>query len=153
VNQLLAKLTSDGADDRADQRAAAADRHPDHHLDGVGRGEFARIDDADLRHVERAGDPAIIAETTNTNSLYVLHPVAEEARPAFRVAHATSTLPSGGDDRAGRQEAQASAMAEAANSAARVVGLQSKPRMSLKSVRPLLPPKPISLRKKASSSA
>ena len=48
----------------------------------------------------------------------------------------------------------ASAMALAANSAERVVlACTLKPRMSLKSVRPLLPPKPMSLRKKASSSA
>ena len=44
------------AGDRAVQRAAAADRHPDHDLDRVDRRELARVDDADLRHVQRAGD-------------------------------------------------------------------------------------------------
>src|SRR5205085_8510080 len=44
----------DRADDRSDQRAAAADRHPDHRFDGIGRCELAWIDDADLRHIERA---------------------------------------------------------------------------------------------------
>jgi hypothetical protein len=44
-----------------------------------------------------------------------------------------------------------SASMEAANSAARVPGACTlKPRMSLKSVRPLLPPKPRLLRKKPS---
>ena len=48
----------------------------------------------------------------------------------------------------------ASASAEAAKSAARVASARiGKPRMSLKSVRPLLPPKPKLLRKKPSSSA
>ena len=47
-----------------------------------------------------------------------------------------------------------SAMQEMANSAARVPwACTLKPRMSLKSVRPLLPPKPKLLRKKPSSSA
>ncbi len=35
VNQLFAPLTKNGADDRTDQRAAAADRGPDRHLDRV----------------------------------------------------------------------------------------------------------------------
>ena len=47
-----------------------------------------------------------------------------------------------------------SANADAMNSAARVHGACTlKPRMSLKSVRPLLPPKPKLLRKKPSISA
>ena len=47
-----------------------------------------------------------------------------------------------------------SASAEIMNSAARVPGACTlKPRMSLKSVRPLLPPKPKLLRKKPSISA
>ena len=47
-----------------------------------------------------------------------------------------------------------SATTEIANSAARVgCACTLKPRMSLKSVRPLLPPKPKLLRKKPSSSA
>ena len=56
VNQVLAELTSTAPMIGADERAAAADRRPDHHLDRVGRRELAGIDDADLRHVERAGD-------------------------------------------------------------------------------------------------
>ncbi len=45
-------------------------------------------------------------------------------------------------------------MALATNSATRVAGvLMANPRMSLKSVMPLLPPKPMSLRKNASISA
>ena len=65
---------------------------------------------------------------------------------------AISTLPSlGAHDRLRDADSRAPAPApRATNSAARVAGACTlKPRMSLKSVRPLLPPKPMSLRKKA----
>ena len=56
VNHGLAEIDQHRAQDRAGQRAAAADRDPDHRLDRVGRRELARVDDADLRHVERPAD-------------------------------------------------------------------------------------------------
>ena len=69
MNQLLPKLTEHGADDRSEERAAAADRRPDDRLDRIGRREFTGIDDADLRHVERAGEPGDQAETVKAKSL------------------------------------------------------------------------------------
>ena len=72
---------------RADQRAPPAQRHPDHDLDRVGRRELARVDDPDLRHVERAGDPGEHRRDGEDEELVVLDPVAEEPRPALGVAH------------------------------------------------------------------
>jgi hypothetical protein len=65
----LRAVDEERADDRADQGAAAADRGPDRDLDRRGRRHLARVDDADLRHVERAGDPHITAEMTQIVSL------------------------------------------------------------------------------------
>ena len=153
----LGAVDDDRAERRADQRAAPADRDPDHDLDRVGRRELARVDDADLRHVERAGDAASTAETVEDEELVVLDAVAEEARRGSRrrgsrsapCRASTSTM-----QRAMQEAARPAPAPRATNSAARVAGAwTSKPRMSLKSVRPLLPPKPMSLRKKASSRA
>ena len=68
---------------------------------------------------------------------------------------ATSTLPSFERTIAEVMSTpSASAIADAANRLARVVSARiAKPRISLKSVSPLLPPKPKSLRKKPSISA
>src|ERR1700730_9723006 len=49
----LRVIDDDGAQRRTSQRAAAADRDPDHRLNRIARREFAGIDDADLRHIER----------------------------------------------------------------------------------------------------
>ncbi len=54
----LGAVDEEGADDRADQRRAAADRGPDRDLDAGRRAHLAGVDDADLRHVQRAGDAA-----------------------------------------------------------------------------------------------
>src|SRR5476649_1977749 len=52
----LCIVDDDGAERGPNQRAAAADRDPDHRLDGIARREFAGIDDADLRHIQCASD-------------------------------------------------------------------------------------------------
>src|SRR5215472_15424349 len=53
----LRQIDQHGANRRADQRAAAADRYPNRDLDRIAWRELARIDDADLRDVERPGYP------------------------------------------------------------------------------------------------
>ena len=58
VNQLLPRLTTAAPSTGPIERAAAAHRGPDRDLDRVGRRHLARIDDADLRHVQRTGDAA-----------------------------------------------------------------------------------------------
>ena len=82
----LGVVDDDGAERRADQRAAAADRDPDHRLDGIARREFARVDDADLRHIERAGDAGHAGRQREHEQLVGFDAVAEEARARFGVA-------------------------------------------------------------------
>ncbi|MCY1384542.1 hypothetical protein D9M69_728090 [compost metagenome] len=99
--------------------------------------------------------PAIIAETVKAKSLMcsTRYPRKRVRLSASRTA--TSTLPYLERTIAEvRMRQSASISAETANSVARVPSAwMLKPRISLKSVNPLLPPKPMSLRKKASSSA
>ena len=92
VKMLLPKLTRIAPMIGPIKRAAPADRRPDDHFDRVGRREFAGVDDADLRHVERAGDARHHRRDGEDEELHVLHPVAEEAGPAFRIAHADQHL-------------------------------------------------------------
>ena len=97
-----------------------------------------------------------MAESGEDRELVVLHAVAKEARAAFRVAHGHQHLPELGASRSsGTGDSRpASATADSTKSTMRVEDdCSGKPRISLKSVRPLLPPKPISLRKNASISA
>ncbi len=77
------------------------------------------VDDADLRHVERAGDARQHRRDGEDEELVVLDPVAEEARPALGVAHRDQHLAElRGDDRRARStKPSASASADAANSA------------------------------------
>ena len=96
------------AEHRAGQRAAAADRDPDHRLDGIGRREFARIDDADLRHVERAGDARHAGRQREHEQLVGFDAIAEEARARLGVADGDQHLAEfRGDDGAADQEADA----------------------------------------------
>ena len=82
----LGVVDDDRAERGADQRAAAADRDPDHRLDRVGRRELARIDDADLRHVERAGDAGHAGRQREDEQLVGFDAIAEEARAGLGVA-------------------------------------------------------------------
>ena len=82
----LGVVDHEGAEHRAGERAAAADRDPDHGLDRVAGREFARIDDADLRHVERAGNARHAGRQREHEQLVGLDPVAEEAGARFGVA-------------------------------------------------------------------
>ncbi len=102
----LGVVDDEGAQHRAGQRAAAADRDPDHRFDGIGRREFARIDDADLRHVERAGNAGHAGRQREHEQLVGLDPVAEEARARLGVADRHQHLAElRGDDGAADQEA------------------------------------------------
>ena len=82
----LGEVDDDRAERRADQRAASADRHPDHRLDRIGGVEFAGVDDADLRHVERARDARHDGGDDEHEQLIVFDAIAEEAHAALRVA-------------------------------------------------------------------
>ena len=133
-----------------------ADSHPDHHLDGIGRREFPRIDDSDLRHIKRAGHSCQTGREREHEELVALDPVAQKSGPAFRVPDGDEHLSEPRrDNESGRsRNPKASAIAEAARSPERIPSDWSeKPRKSLKSVSPLLPPNPMLLRKKASISA
>jgi len=58
VKNVLPALTSTAAEDGADQRCRVPPTAtPDDGLDGIRGCELARVDDADLGHVERAADP------------------------------------------------------------------------------------------------
>ena len=100
-------IDQDRAQHRAGQRAAAADRDPDHGFDGVGRLEFARIDDADLRHIERAGDAGHAGRQREHEQLVGFHAIAEEARARFRIANGHKHLAEfRGHERAADDEAK-----------------------------------------------
>ena len=71
---------------RAVQHAAASHGHPDHHFDGVDGLELAGIDDAHLRHIERAGDSGEHRREREDPQLVRLDAVADEARAALGVA-------------------------------------------------------------------
>ena len=82
----LAVVHQHGAEHRAGQRAPPADRDPDHGLDGIARGKFARVDDADLRNVERAGDPGHAGGQSEDEELVGLDPIAEKTGACFGIA-------------------------------------------------------------------
>ena len=58
LTAVCAALTTIAPSDRADQRAASADRNPDDHLDAQDDAQRVGIDDADLRHEQRAAQPS-----------------------------------------------------------------------------------------------
>ena len=66
-----------------DDGGATADRGPDDHLDRIAGGELAGVDDADLRHVERARYAGHHGGDGEGEHLHVLGPPAEEAGAAF----------------------------------------------------------------------
>ena len=104
--ERLCVVDDDGAERSADQRTAAADRDPDHRLDRIARREFARVDDADLRHIERAGDAGHAGRHREHEQLVGFDAVAEEARARFRIADRDQHLAElGRDDGAADQEA------------------------------------------------
>jgi len=83
-----------------------------------------------------------------------LDAVAEKARAALRVAESRGSRPA--RDPTMKRQAGSWLQGQRRHDKqhdARAVLVQSKPRRSLKSVEALLPPKPMSLRKKASISA
>src|SRR5579862_9418056 len=73
------------AERRANQCAAAADGDPDHRLDRIAGLEFARIDDAHLRHVQRAGDAGHARGQSEYEELVGFDAVTEKPRPRFGV--------------------------------------------------------------------
>ncbi len=74
------------------------------------RREFAGIDDADLRHIERTGDAGHAGRQREHEQLVGFDPVAEEARAGFRVADRDQHLAEfRRDDGAADQEAERSA--------------------------------------------
>jgi len=66
----LAEIDDQGAQNGARQRAAAATATQMTDSMEFGGRELARIDDADLRHVERPPMPAMTADSTQTTNLY-----------------------------------------------------------------------------------
>ena len=52
----LGVVHDEGTENGTGEGAAAANSDPDNRLDRIAGGKLARIDDADLRHVERAGN-------------------------------------------------------------------------------------------------
>src|SRR6185295_1961304 len=105
-------------------------------LDGVRWRELGRIDDADLRHIQSAGDTRHAGGEHEHHEFMVLDPITEET-----ITRATRNM-------------MANVATVTTNSDTRVLDACTlKPRMSLKSVRPLLPPNPKLLRKNPSCSA
>ena len=103
----LRKVDEHCADDRTGKRGAAADRRPDDDFDRVGGRKLARVDDADLRHIERAGNSGHAGGDDEGEELHVLYAVAEEARAAFRVADGDQHLAElRADDRRGDEHAE-----------------------------------------------
>src|SRR5690606_4888989 len=88
----FAEIDDDGADDRADQRAAAAHSSPDDHLDGIARLELAGVDDADLRHVERPGNARHDGRDGEGEKFDVFNAVAEKTGSALGVADGNHDL-------------------------------------------------------------
>ena len=86
VNQLFAPLTKKAPTIGPISVAAAADRRPDRDLDRRRRRHLARVDDADLRHVERAGDAAHHRRERPDRELVAQRVVAGEHDAALGVA-------------------------------------------------------------------
>jgi hypothetical protein len=151
----LGVIDQDGAEHGAGERAAAPDRDPDHRFDRIGGGEFARVDDADLRHIERAGDAGHAGRQREHEQLVGFHPIAEEARARFRVADRDQHLAEfGGHERAADDEAKRERRAgHRKQGGARALRLHVEAENVLEIGQPLLPPKPKLLRKKPSISA
>ena len=82
----LCVIDQNRAERRAGEGAAAADRHPDHGFDRIARRELARIDDADLRHVERAGNTGHTGRQCEHEQLVGFDTIAEKARARLGVA-------------------------------------------------------------------
>jgi hypothetical protein len=82
----LRRVDKDGADDCPHQGAAPADRDPDRDLDRIAGREFARIDDADLRNIERAGNAGEHSRNSKDKQLGIGHRIAEKAHPTFGIA-------------------------------------------------------------------
>ena len=125
-----------------------------------------------LESVVKTGRAVIVPEAPRTNgfggelsALIMEHALLQLLAPVQRVAGFDTVFPLAQNEHLylpSRERviqptmttATASAMQLAAKRPARVVSAcREKPSSSLKSVRPLLPPNPMSLRKKASSSA
>jgi hypothetical protein len=93
-----------GSCGRAIERPTAANGHPDHDFDRIDRGELTGIDDADLRHIERAGDAGNDGREDEHPELERLDRVAEEPRSALGVANRPNHAPGARlDDRAAEQ--------------------------------------------------
>ena len=86
VSQLLPPATMQAPMMAPISDAAPAHRHPDRHLDRVRRLHLAGVDDPDLRHVERARQPAQHRGQRPDEQLVVGRLVAAEARLELGVA-------------------------------------------------------------------
>ena len=79
-------LDRDGAQHRADQRAEAADHHPDDDLGRGGEAEDRRADEGAPERVEAAGEPRDAAADDEGEELVEPRIVAEQGRPHLVLA-------------------------------------------------------------------
>ena len=86
VSQLLAPFTRKAPTNGSDQRGAAAHGGPDGDLDRVGRAHLAGVDDADLRHIERARHAAHHGRNGPDRELVADRRIAGEHDPRLGVA-------------------------------------------------------------------
>ena len=82
----LERVDADRADDRADERAAAAEGDPDDGFEGFLGGHFAGVDDADLRDEQRAGEGGDDGADDEDEELEIGGGVAGEEHAVFRIA-------------------------------------------------------------------
>src|SRR6478752_4324838 len=97
-------IDDEGAQNRPEQRGTPADRHPNPHLDRVSRLHLARIDDADLWHVQRPRQPAQDRAQRPSEELVASWVEADEHGATLGVANRTQHAPRlGGHDVATEQ--------------------------------------------------
>ena len=152
----LTAVDQPGAEQRAAQRSAPAHRHPDRHLDRVRRLHLARVDDSDLRDVERAGQTAQHRGQGPDEQLVVGRFVTAEAGLELGIAHrgqhaAEAARHHEAAEKVGARRARSRRRGRAC--AGSVGSCSGQPRMRLKSVSPLLPPKPVAFWKNSSIAA
>ena len=92
--EALRAVDEERAEHRPEQRAAPAHRDPDRDLDRVGRRHLAGVDDAHLRHVQRAGHAAHHRRQRPDEELVPQRVVAGEASRVSASRIACSTRPS-----------------------------------------------------------
>ncbi|OIQ67085.1 glucokinase [mine drainage metagenome] len=80
-------VDDEGPDDRANQRGPATHRHPDRHLDRVGRAHFARVDDAHLGNIQGTGNSAHHGRNDPDGEFVANRRVAREHDPRFGIPY------------------------------------------------------------------